>query len=377
MKVVFAALGAYGHVYPLLPLALACRDAGHEVVVATSDPFLDRLPLRTVQAYPRELTLNEAIDETRRRHPDIGAEISIVMFADVTAEASLPVMLETLTQERPDLVVTEPLFVGAAIAANLLQIPTVTFAISLTTAFFPLIHRAAVAYHPEAWTRRGQQPPDRDMLADALIDVCPPSLAVPDNIPRIPIRTVAHQDGTVGLPAWLSAPPTRPRVYLTLGTVSFGAVEVLRRTAVEIAALDVELLIAVGPEGDPTLLGPLPDNVAVERFVPQAEVLRHVDLAVHHGGTGTVLAVLEAGLPQVVLPQGADQPVNAKLIDRVGAGRSQTNEDYTPGSISALIEPLLGDCPERITADRIATEIAAMPAPADVVPALVDRAFSG
>ena len=97
-----------------------------------------------------------------------------------------------------------------------------------------------------------------------------------------------------------------------------------------------------------------------------------MDLIVHHGGTGTVLAALEAGLPQVILPQGADQPFNADLIARSGAGRRQANDDYAPGSIAALVEPLLGDCPERATAVRIAAEIAAMPAPAEVVPELVE-----
>jgi UDP:flavonoid glycosyltransferase YjiC (YdhE family) len=142
----------------------------------------------------------------------------------------------------------------------------------------------------------------------------------------------------------------------------------------EIAVLDVDVLVAAGPQGDPTLLGPLPPNVRVERFVPQAEVLRHVDLIVHHGGTGTVLAALEAGLPQLILPQGADQPYNAEILERSGAGRRQANEDYLPGSITALVEPLLGDCAERATAVGFAAEIAAMPAPAEVVPELVARA---
>ena len=44
----FASLGAYGHLYPMMPLALACADAGHETVIATGPPFLERLPLPTV-----------------------------------------------------------------------------------------------------------------------------------------------------------------------------------------------------------------------------------------------------------------------------------------------------------------------------------------
>jgi hypothetical protein len=58
-----------------------------------------------------------------------------------------------------------------------------------------------------------------------------------------------------------------------LGTVSFGAVEVLSRAIAEIAALDVDVLVTVGPEGEPASLGEVPDNVHVERFVAQAAVL--------------------------------------------------------------------------------------------------------
>ena len=39
----FCCRPAYGHVYPLLPLAVACRDAGHDVLFATGEAFLERL----------------------------------------------------------------------------------------------------------------------------------------------------------------------------------------------------------------------------------------------------------------------------------------------------------------------------------------------
>ena len=81
----------------------------------------------------------------------------------------------------------------------------------------------------------------------------------------------------------------------------------ISRAIAEIAPLDVDILVAVGPEGDPTLLGEVPSNVHVERFVAQSAVLPMVDLIVQHGGIGTVLGALGAGLPQLVLPQGADQ----------------------------------------------------------------------
>ena len=376
MKVVFAALGAYGHLFPMLPLAMACREAGHDVVVATGAPFLDRLPVRTVPGLPAEVDLAWAEQEVRSRHPDLeGFEATLAMFGDVTAAATTATMLEVLVSERPDLLVTEPLHLGAAIAGDLLDLPTLVFAIGLVPFLAATLHPVAVGYQRERWLQRGLTPPDTKLLGQALLDPCPPSLQLPyADAPRIPIRSVAWRGSETALPAWLVDPGPRPRVYLTLGTVSFGAVEILRRTASEIATLDVDLLVAVGPEGDPAALAGLPANVHVERFVPQADVLGRVDLIVHHGGTGTVLAALEAGLPQVILPQGADQPFNADLIVRSGAGRHQANDDYAPGSIAALVEPLLADCSERATAVRIAGEIAAMPAPAAVVPELAGRA---
>ena len=142
----------------------------------------------------------------------------------------------------------------------------------------------------------------------------------------------------------------------------------------EISPADVDVLVTVGPQGDPSLLGELPDNVHVERFVAQSQVLPLVDLIVHHGGTGTVLSALECGLPQLILPQGADQFANADILTSVGAGRSLLADALQPGAIGGEIVALLGDSPERQVAGRVQAEIAAMPSPAEVVPALIELA---
>jgi UDP:flavonoid glycosyltransferase YjiC (YdhE family) len=156
--------------------------------------------------------------------------------------------------------------------------------------------------------------------------------------------------------------------------VSFGAVEVLSRAISEIAPFDVDILVAVGPEGEPAALGELPENVHVERFVAQSEVLSLVDLIVHHGGTGTVLGALEVGLPQLLLPQGADQFINAEILIAAGAVRALSNDAQQPGAIGEAVQALLGDCPEREAASRLRAEIASMPAPADVVLVLIELA---
>jgi hypothetical protein len=103
MDVVLAAIPAYGHVYPLMPLAREVRSAGHAVTLATGRPFPGVLDVDTVPAFPEHATLRWAEAETRRAHPD--------------------------------LVVLESGHVGAAVAAHVLDVPAVAVAVGLWDAF--------------------------------------------------------------------------------------------------------------------------------------------------------------------------------------------------------------------------------------------------
>jgi UDP:flavonoid glycosyltransferase YjiC (YdhE family) len=375
VKIMFASLGGYGHLYPMMPLALACADAGHEVVIATGKPFLDRLALPTVPGNPAHLEPNWAIQETRRRHPDLeGRQLSMAMFADVMAEHVAHTLIAQCERTQPDLVVFEGMDTGAGLAASVLGIPAAAYAIGLRNFVYSSLHQATVGYQRDVWLKRNRKPPEGGgLLAAALINPAPPTLRQTDGtqVLSIPIRSVAYNESSAGVPAWLASPRTRPRVYLTLGTVAFGAVDVLSRAIGEIAPLEVDILVTVGPEGEPAALGEVPDNVHVERFVAQSTVLPMVDLIVHHGGTGTVLSALEVGLPQLLLPQGADQFYNAEILPTVGVARALPNDAQQLGAIGDAVLALLGDSPERHTAARLRDEIAAMPSPAEVVPALV------
>jgi UDP:flavonoid glycosyltransferase YjiC (YdhE family) len=376
VKILFAAIPAYGHLYPLMPLALASAAAGHDVTVATGPPFLGRLPLPTVLQQPADLDVGQAFGEARRRNPDLdGMDLVIRMFADVTTEAVSGTLVEQFENDRPDLVVYEAMDMGAGIAANLLDIPSVAYAISLTHLGYTMMTPAATEYRRQLWAERDRTPPTgRTLLGSVLLTPSPPSLlpyAGPFDAPRVPIRPVPYAEATAALPEWLTEPKSCPRVYLTLGTVSFGAVEVLRRALDELAQLEVEVLVAVGPDGDPAALGEPGDRLHVERFVDQAAVMEHVDVVVHHGGTGTVLGAAAAGLPQLLMPQGADQFFNLDIMTGVGAALGLPNDRQEPGAIRGAVETLLTDGPQRAASRQLQAEIAAMPAPAELVELLV------
>ena len=94
------------------------------------------------------------------------------------------------------------------------------------------LHSATVGYQRDTWLQRNRTPPEGSgLLASALINPAPPTVRQADGtpVPTIPIRSVAFNESSAGVPTWLEGPRARPWVYLTLGTVSFGAVEVLSR----------------------------------------------------------------------------------------------------------------------------------------------------
>ncbi len=368
MKVVLAALPGHGHVYPLVPLAIAFEQTGAEVVIATGERYASRLPFRTVPGAEGSWALSDATSELGRRMKQLGGRIPIAgpghtLFVDLCAPHVLDVMTAELARERPDLVVFEQTNVGAAMAAHAAGIRAVCLAIVGWGRQWSAIYES-VAATVEA--------PDAADLAEVLIDPHPPFLAdvEPPPFPSLAMRPVAWSpEGAV--PTWLLEPRRLPRVYLTLGTV-FGNEEILRSAALEIADSGCEVLVATGPGIEPSSLGELPPSVHVEQEVPQAQVLPHVDIVAHHGGTGTVIGSLTNGLPQIVMPQGADQFWNAEHLADRGACRV-VPADAAPGSIAEAVSKLKApEAPERAAARQLGDIIVRMPSPGAVARHLVE-----
>jgi UDP:flavonoid glycosyltransferase YjiC (YdhE family) len=121
-------------------------------------------------------------------------------------------------------------------------------------------------------------------------------------------------------------------VYVSLGTV-FNALypEVFESILTALRDEPINLILTVGASGDPARFGPQPPNVRIERYIPQSEILPYVDVCLNHGGYNTVIEPLLRGIPQVVLPLAADQPVLALLCLAHGAAPA------LPGHVFDLI----------------------------------------
>ena len=93
----------------------------------------------------------------------------------------------------------------------------------------------------------------------------------------------------------------------------------LQRIVTALGTLPVRGLLTTGPALDPASVR-APANVKVVRSAPHAHVLEHASAVVTHGGHGTVIKSLAAGVPLVVMAHGRDQADNAKRVTTRGAG---------------------------------------------------------
>ena len=183
-------------------------------------------------------------------------------------------------------------------------------------------------------------------------------------MPGTAIRPVPWRDPRGATPRWL-AESRRPVVYLTLGTI-FGTTATMRVVIDALADSDVEVLLALGPI-DPTELGPTPEHIHLESFVDQGRILPRVDLALHHGGSGTTLGAAAYGLPQLILPVGADQQANGRAVTAAGVGQMITPDQLTADRIGEAVAALLADPRYWAAAERVRRQIAAMPSAGQVV----------
>jgi UDP:flavonoid glycosyltransferase YjiC (YdhE family) len=129
----------------------------------------------------------------------------------------------------------------------------------------------------------------------------------------------------------------RPLVYVTQG--STGDPGLLRRAVGELAAEDVDLLVATGGLCDPAeLTGP---RVHAAELLPQRACLEAADAAVIHGGHLTFSEALATGTPVIVLPYRRDQTARVNRAERLGVGVAVWPPPLRPGSVRRAVRRVL------------------------------------
>ena len=362
-RVLFTSCPAYGHALPMLPMVRAARRAGHDVRVATGPDLVAPLTARGLDVYAVGPTFASAWSAHDAAWADPSVPEEQKMLAGVVALFGTPALarlddLGALTAEwRPDVIVHEVLEPAGSMLASRLGVPGVVHGIGPMFPFYAeLVGAVGVAIgEPALWER---------LSTERAVDLCPASLQPDGPAPwpePVTVRPDAGEGGPVPPEVSEVLTADRPVAYFTLGTVKNTDTGDFRTGLTALAAYDGAVVATTGRQLDLEQLRPLPANAVVAEFVPHRVVLERADLVVSHSGSGTMLGALAHGVPQVALPRGTDQPQNAALLARAGAGLVVAPEDFAVESIAAAVAAVTHDPTFRTAAGQVRDEIAAMP----------------
>lgn len=386
MRVLLTTQPGYGHFRPLLPLAHALVAAGHEVRVGTSASYAAVVEREGLTPAAVGLDWLHGIDSTipPELQPPPEANTLETYFAHkfvrMTAGRLATDVVALADRWRPDLIVRETTEYGGSLAAQVLGLPSAALQVASPTLMSDGVLAEVAIALDEVRPRLGSAPdPGLAALQDELV-ICFAPPALHDPTFRLPAGLRSFHPGAAPYDA---SPPEavaglgaeRPLVYATLGTVfNDPTYELPFFPSIQEGLLDVsvDLLMVVGPNVDPASLGAQRPGVRVLPYVQQRAVLDHAAVVICHGGYGTVLDSVDAAVPLVVVPFGADQHVNAADIQRLGIGIVIHEESLSPQAIRDAVGLLLDPgSPHRERIVALRDEWRALPGPTQAAESVI------
>ncbi|MEV6179126.1 nucleotide disphospho-sugar-binding domain-containing protein [Streptomyces sp. NPDC052015] len=349
MKLLFTVGGSQAAVFGVAPLAAAARNAGHEILLAADEPLIAAAASVGLPAV--------CITPERMRY---GQD-------SMTAAVRLDALLELTRTWTPDLVVGGLSHVPRVLAARL-KVPYVRH----------IWHIAPMARRDRKAVEELQPELERLGLTelpapDLFIDLCPPSLRPPGAPAARSMRWVPRVSQRRLEPWMYTRPEGRDRVLITAGTRNLmldTPGSSLRKLVDELTATGAEVLIAALPEAAERY-GPELGDVRMG-WIPLDVVAPTCDLAVHHGGATTAMTLVNAGVPQLIMPDNGYGKAVAEAV--AGFGAALMVDRHRPEEGSTPDEVIAAGCREILSNPRyaertrtLAAETASLPTPAEVL----------
>jgi UDP:flavonoid glycosyltransferase YjiC (YdhE family) len=382
MRILFFSSPLYGHVIPQISLARAFRDRGDDVAFVTNEalaPFFAAEHLGFLPAGPgaqgvmAEMVRRTGIDPVAAGWTG-SAETAAEMFAGVRVDLGYYESVDRTRAFKPDLIVAEAFdFVGPVVAEQLcMPHATVAFGPALppefTEIFVERVTRTCadrgLSYRPGDW----------------YLDPCPLSLQLEGwQAPtgRLALRPEAFSAGPEAQATDSAGERAgRTRVLVTFGTL-FNETGFISSLLTELLARDYDLRVTLGLAASEADFSVHDERIEYAAFTPLARLLDGVDVVLTVGGAGTVLGALSRGVPLVLTPQGADQPLNAARVAGAGAGIALPPGPVAPEAVARAVEEVLAKPDYRRGAREIAAEIRAMPSAQEVAARLAAEVIQG
>lgn len=406
-SVIVTSIPNHGHITPLLSVAENFVKRGYVVRFITGTFFADQVTATGATFVPlaAEADLDQdpfaAFPERAKLKGVKAAAFDLENLLVRPARAQYETLTAALAAQPADVVLAEPLFLGAAfmlqhqrptrpavVMCSVVPLPidsrdTAPFGMGLAPARILNRQRnAALAVVSRRLLRRvhqivndlhgqvhGKDMPgtltDWGRRADALVQFGVPSFEyrrsdAPPNL--FFIGPLLANGSQTTLPDWWGdLDGGRPVVHVTQGTVA--NTDYAQAIAPTLRALaDEDVLVVVATGGRPLdTLPPLPANARAATFLPYSELLPRTSVYVTNGGYGGVQYALRNGVPIVATGGKEDKPEVGARIAWSGVGRRIRSEHPSPRALRRDILAVLNQPHYRQASQRFAAEMAAAP----------------
>jgi MGT family glycosyltransferase len=340
LRILVAAFGDAGHVFPAIALGKALAARGHEVVVETWEERRQAV---------EGAGLGFAAAEEYRMVPPPDPESEEGQHAAEAARALLPL----LEDFRPHAVVSDILTLAPTLAAERAGVPLATliphiypvvepglpfFAIGLRPPRTPL-GRAVWRTGHERALKVGLEQGRADLnLQRSRLGLPPinrfhggisPDLALVATYPQLeyprdwPAGVEITGPMTFELPhPEIELPPGDGPLVLVAPSTAHDSENHLVRTALAALADEPVRVVATTNRVKPLRPVEVPDNAVLVEWLSYSQLMSAASLIVSHGGHGTVARALGAGTPVLVCPIIGDMSETAMRVAWAGAGLS-------------------------------------------------------
>jgi UDP:flavonoid glycosyltransferase YjiC (YdhE family) len=359
LRLMVAAFGDAGHAFPAISLGRALAERGHEVLVETWERW--REPIT-------ELGLGFAAAEQYTVFPPPSAD-----SGDASASEAARALMPFLEEWQPDALVSDILTVAPPLAAESLRIRYATliphpfpvhqpgkpfFATGARAPRTPIgasIWRAATPLL-EIGLRRGREelnvqrealglaPQDRfhGGISEELAMVATfPQLEYPRQWPP-GVHVTGPMDFELPHPDIELPPGEEPLVLVAPSTAKDPECRLVR-VALEGLADEPVRVIATTNRAQPDEPIEVPANAVLVDWLSYSQVLPQAALVICHGGHGTTVRALGAGVPVLCSPIAGDMAENAIRVAWAGAGLSLPWRLCRPAPLRWAVRRTLGD----------------------------------
>lgn len=362
-RVLFVNTGSEGHINPTLQVVEKLVSRGEEVVYFSIESFRDRIEKTgaTVRTIDEQKFLKAFLSGGRNY---LSERINGLLH---TADVIIPNVLEQIEGEHFDYIIHDSMFGCGHIIAQILKLPAINSCTSFAqdeksfeqmldhlSKDIPVEVQDKIHNDFESLTKGIAEKYGVEINSQYEVFCNPAPLTIVYTIKEFqPFGDMFDETFKFVGPSIstqiknkefdITTLEEKSPIYISLGTVFNEALDFYKLCMKAFENSDHTIVMSIGNKTKISDLGNIPKNFIVKNYVPQTKLLAYAKLFITHGGMNSTHEGLYNGIPLIVIPQSADQPVIAKQVENLGAGIKLSMKELTEEQLRESVEIVLNN----------------------------------